>query len=83
MGEQIFRLVVALRIKQLCAERKITVNALAAAAGVAPSTIYNILNSARKNVRVVTIIKLCNGFGISPKEFFDTEIMRALEQEIA
>ena len=80
-NEQIFRRAVALRIRGLCAEKQMTISALAAAAGVSSTTIYGILNSAQKNVRVATIIKLCNGLEVSPKEFFRTEIMNALEQE--
>ena len=70
---------IALRIKELCTERQMTINALAAAAGVAPSTIHNILNLARKNMRTMTIIKLCGGLGISPAEFFSAEVFRAIE----
>jgi len=81
-NERIFQQAVALRLKGLCAEKQMTVSALAAAAGVAPSTIHSIINLARKNVRVVTIMKLCNGLGISPKDFFNTEVMRALEREV-
>jgi len=81
-NERKFQQAVALRIKGLCAEKQITISALAAAAGVAPSTIRSILVSARKNVRIVTILKLCNGFEISPKEFFSAEVFRTLEQEI-
>jgi len=81
-NERIFQQAVALRIKRLCAERQMTVSALAEAAGVSSSTIYGIFNQAQKNVRVITILKLCNGFGISPIEFFNTGIMDALEREV-
>ena len=81
-SDRIFQQAVALRIKGLCAERQITIRALAAASGVSPSTIYGIFNPARKNVRVETILKLCNGLGISMKEFFHTEMMNVLEQEV-
>jgi len=81
-NERTFQRTVALRLKGLCAEKQMTVSALAAAAGVSPSTIYSIFNRTQKNVRVITILKLCNGLGISPKEFFNTEIMNALEGEV-
>jgi len=81
-NERIFQQAVALRIKGLCAERQITIRALAAAAGVSPSTIYGIFKLTRKNVRVETILKLCNGLGISMKKFFNEEIMNALEREV-
>jgi len=59
-----------------------SINALARSAGVAPSTVKNILNGASKNPGVVTIKILCDGFGISLIEFFDTDDFRSLEQEI-
>ena len=59
-----------------------SINALARSAGVAPSTVKNILNGASKNPGVVTIKILCDGFGISLIEFFDTDEYRDLEQEV-
>ena len=40
---------VAKRILELCEERHIAVNALAAVSGVPPSTIYSMLNKKSKN----------------------------------
>lgn len=52
---------VARRIQALCLERNIAVNALANLCGVAPSTIYSMLNKKSKNPGVVSIQKLCDG----------------------
>ena len=46
---------VALRIRQLCAERKITPNGLANLSAVPQATIKSILNDESKNPGVVTI----------------------------
>ena len=73
---------VANRIVKLCQERNMAINALARSAGIPPSTVKNILNGASKNPGVVTIKMICDGFGISLTEFFDTEVFRELEQEI-
>ena len=51
-------------------------------AGVSQSTIKSILNGESKNPGIVTIKKLCDGFGITIVEFFDTEEFRTLEQEL-
>lgn len=77
----IYELVVA-RIRELCAERNITPNALSYLAGVSQSTIKSILNGESKNPGIVTLKKLCDGMDISIIEFFDTENFRNLEQEI-
>ncbi len=78
---RIYDLVVE-RIRELCAERNITPNALSYFAGVSQSTIKSILNGESKNPGVVTIKKLCDGMDISIIEFFDTEKFKNIEQEI-
>ena len=73
---------VARRIQELCAERNIAINTLANISGVAPSTVYSMLNEKSQNPGVVSIKKLCDGFEISLREFFDSPIFDELEQEI-
>ncbi len=73
---------VARRINILCAERGIAVNALANLCGVAPSTIYSMLNAKSKNPGVVTIQKICDGLEISVRDFFDDPLFENLEQII-
>ena len=74
--------IVAKRIVQLCKERLITPNGLSYIAGVSQSTIKSILNGESRNPGVVTLKKLCDGFGITLGEFFDTPEFDNLEQEI-
>ena len=73
---------VAKRIDNLCEKHGIAVNALANFAGMCPSTVYNMLNSKSQNPGVVSIKKLCDGLGISLREFFDDDLFDDLEQEI-
>lgn len=73
---------VAIRIQELCRERGITVNTLANMAGTSPSTIYSMLNAKSKNPGVVTIHQVCDGLEITLREFFDSPIFDALDQEI-
>lgn len=74
--------VVVKRIRELCEEKKITPNALSYASGISQSTVKSILNGESTNPGIVTLKKLCDGFGISIIEFFDTEDFRNLEQEL-
>lgn len=67
------------RIQALCLERNIAINALANLCGVAPSTIYSMLNKKSKNPGVVSIQKLCDGLEISVREFFDDPLFEGLE----
>lgn len=73
---------VANRIIELCNERNIATNALANISGVSPSTVYSMLNEKSQNPGVVSVKKLCDGFGITLREFFDSPLFDNLEQEI-
>ena len=70
---------VAKRIQTLCAERGMTVNALANQCGIEPSTIYSMLGAKSKNPGVITIQKLCDGLEISVKDFFNDPLFEELE----
>ena len=70
------------RILELCEERGITVNAAATTAGMSPVTVYSILDGKSQNPGIVTIKKLCDGFGITLGQFFNTPEFDGLEQEI-
>ena len=70
------------RILYLCEEKRITINKLATESGVAPSTVKNILYGKSQNPGIVTLKMLCDGLGITLKEFFNTEEFETLEQEI-
>jgi len=70
------------RIHELCEERGITPNALSYISGVPQATIKSILNNESKNPGVITIKKLCDGFGITLGEFFSTSEFDNLDQEL-
>ena len=70
------------RILQLLGEKNLSIHKLAMESAVPPSSIKNILYGKSQNPGIVTIKMLCDGFGITLIEFFDTETFRNLEQEI-
>ena len=70
------------RILQLCEQRNISINRLAALSGLPPSSIKNILYGTSQNPKLLTIKILCDGLGITLGEFFSTETFDSLEQEI-
>lgn len=76
------RQAVADRIVELCREQGITPNGLSNISAVPQATIKSILNGESQNPGIVTIKKLCDGFGITLGEFFSTEQFDGLEQEI-
>ena len=70
------------RILFLLEEKRMSIHKLAMESAVAPSSIKNILYGKSKNPGIVTLKLLCDGFGISLVDFFDTDEFRSLEQEI-
>ena len=70
------------RLLQLLGERKMSIHKLAMESAVAPSSIKNILYGKSQNPGIVTIKMLCDGFGITLIDFFNTEEFGNLEQEI-
>ena len=73
---------IVFRFQQICRERNIAYNDLARRAGVSPSTVYSMLNAKSQNPGVVSLQKLCDGLGISLREFFDDDLFDNIEQEI-
>ena len=70
------------RLLELCSERNITINKISNISGITQSTVSDIVNGTTTNTGIVTIKKLCDGFDISVRAFFDSPIFDELEQEI-
>ena len=63
---------VSQRIEELLAERGMTKYQLFMKSGVPKSSISNITNCAYESVKLRVIHELCQGFGISITDFFDS-----------
>ena len=70
------------RLLELCSERNITVNKIRNISGITQSTVSDIVNGTTTNTGIVTIKKLCDGFDISVRAFFDSPLLDDLEQEV-
>ena len=70
------------RILNLCNDRNLTINKISNVSGVTQSTISDIVNHTTNNAGIATIKKLCDGFEISIREFFDDDVFEHLEQEV-
>ena len=71
-----------LRIKELCKEKKITLNKLSTICGITQSTLNNVVSGRNNSTTVSTVKKICDGLEISIREFFSSDIFDCLEQEI-
>ena len=74
---------VIMRINELCAEKNMNISQRARSAGMPPSTLKNVMNGNSKSAGIVTIAQICDGLGISVKQFFDCILFEELEQEIS
>jgi len=70
------------RIYQLCDIHRMTINKLSNISGVTQSTVSDIVNKSTGNTGIATIKKLCDGLGITIREFFDSDVFDDLEQEV-
>lgn len=70
------------RILELIQTKNVTLHKLAIMSAVPPSTLKNIINGNSNNTGISTIAKLCDGLGITIKEFFQSDIFDNLEQEV-
>lgn len=50
--------------------------------GVAPSTVYSMVDPRRREISITTIKKLCDGLEITLGEFLSSPEFDTLEQEI-
>ena len=60
------------RINNLCKEKRMSYYALSYASAVPMTTLMHIVDKTTVNPGVITLSKLCDGLGITLKEFFDT-----------
>ena len=70
------------RLLELCSERNITINKISNISGITQSTVSDLVNGTTTNTGIVTIKKLCDGFDISVRAFFDSPLFDDLEQEV-
>ena len=70
------------RLLQLLGEHEMSIYKLAMESAVPPSSVKNILYGKSQNPGIVTLKMLCDGFGITLIDFFNTPEFQALEQEI-
>lgn len=70
------------RIAELIKEHNLTINKLAMKSGITQSTLQNITGGRNHSASVSTIQKLCDGLGISLRDFFNSDLFDDLEQEV-
>ena len=70
---------VCVRIRQLQADHRLSVNSLAAECGLNQSTLQHVVSGQRCTTSIATIQKLCDGLALDMAAFFDAEIFTDVE----
>ena len=65
---------ISLKINKICNEREISINKLASICCLTQSTVQHLVDNTSKNPKLLTIVRLCDGLGISVKEFFNDDL---------
>lgn len=65
---------VILRIEQLCIEHNMNKYQLFKASGVPQSTLTSIKKKRSNSVKISTLYSICEGFGISLADFFNSPL---------
>ena len=69
------------RIKELCYEHNMNINQLAIASGINPSTIRSVFKVISRSPSTETIYYICIGFGITLKDFYDSNLFIELDDD--
>lgn len=69
------------KIIKIFKEKNISINKLATMCCLTQSTVQNIVECNSSNPKLLTVVRICDGLGISLKDFFDDELFSNLERE--
>ena len=60
---------------------KLTVNKIASKSCLTQSTVQHIMDKSYKDVKLLTIVRLCDGLGLTLKEFFSDELFDNIDRD--
>ena len=69
------------KLLKICEERGISVNKLASTCCLTQSTVQNSIEGNSANPKLLTVVRICEGLGISLSEFFDDELFSNIDRE--
>ena len=72
---------IAKKITKICNERNISINKLASMSCLTQSTVQHLLDNRSKNPKLLTIVRICDGLGITLKDFFDDSLFNDINRE--
>ena len=69
------------KLLKICEERDISINKLATICLLTQSTVQNIIEGNSSNSKLLTIVRICDGLGITLEEFFSDELFKNIDRE--
>ncbi len=69
------------KINKIIIERNITINKLATLSCLTQSTVESLVNEKSKNPKLLTIIKICEGLGITISDFFNDTLFNNIDKD--
>ncbi len=72
---------VSKRILKLCKDRELSINKLANISCLTQSTVQHIVDGSSKSPEVLSIVRICDGLGITMSEFFEDKLFYNIDRE--
>ena len=69
------------KLLKICEERNISINKLATICLLTQSTVQNIIGCNSSNPKLLTIVRICDGLGMTLEEFFSDELFNNIDRE--
>lgn len=69
------------KLLKICDEKDISINKLATICCLTQSTVQNIIEGNSVNPKLLTIVRICDGLGITLEEFFADELFTNIDRE--
>lgn len=60
---------------------KLTINKIASKSCLTQSTVQHIAEKSYKDIKLLTIVRLCDGLGLSLKDFFSDELFSDIDRD--
>ena len=72
---------IELKLNNILIEKDISLNKLASISCLTQSTVDSLINGKSQNPKLLTIVRICDGLGITLKEFFDDKLFDDIDRE--
>ena len=69
------------KLLKICEERDISINKLATICLLTQSTVQNIIECNSVNPKLLTVVRICDGLGMTLEEFFSDELFKNIDRE--